>query len=103
MDWKKTDWKKVLMYSSFATGAVLFLSGRKPAGLAAAGIGLATLASRHPEKFEELWHRMPEYLDKGSQFIETAAGFLEQLKDQAEAAAEEVAESGLHIAQGGRS
>jgi hypothetical protein len=96
---EQMDWKKALMYGSFAAGAALFLSGRKPAGLAAAGIGLATLASRHPEKFEELWRRMPEYLDKGSQFVDMAADFLEQMGDQAEQAAQ----SGLRIARGGRS
>jgi hypothetical protein len=96
---EQMDWKKALMYGSFAAGAALFLSGRKPAGLAAAGIGLATLASRHPEKFEELWRRMPEYLDKGSQFVDMAADFLEQMGEQAEQAAQ----SGLRIARGGRS
>lgn len=90
------DWKKALMYGSFAAGAVLFLSGRRPAGLAAAGIGLATLASQHPEKLEELWRRMPEYLDKSSQFVDMAANFLEQVGERAE-------QAGLQIARGGRS
>ncbi|HST79258.1 MAG TPA: hypothetical protein VLN58_12290, partial [Verrucomicrobiae bacterium] len=63
------DWRKVLMYGSFAAGAVLFLTGRRPAGLAVAGIGVATLASEHPEKFEEIWHNLPEYIEKGSKFV----------------------------------
>jgi len=90
------DWKKALMYGSFAAGAVLFLSGKRPAGLAAAGIGLATLAAQHPEKLEELWDRMPEYLDKGTQFVEMAADFIEQVSEQAE-------QAGLRMASGGRS
>ena len=73
------DWKKVLMYGSFAAGAVLFLTGRRPAGMAVAGIGLATLASEHPEKFEEIWQHMPEYIDKGSKFVDMAAAFLERM------------------------
>src|SRR6185437_13036552 len=32
----KMDWKKVLMYGSFAAGAILFLTGRRPVGLAVA-------------------------------------------------------------------
>jgi len=76
------DWKKVLMYGSFAAGALLFLTGRKPAGLAVAGIGLATLASEHPEKFEELWRRMPEFIEKGGKFIDIAASFLEKIAQQ---------------------
>jgi hypothetical protein len=76
------DWKKTLMYGSFAAGAVLFLTGRRPAGLAVAGIGVATLAAEHPEKFEELWRRMPEYVDKGSKLVDIAASFLERLSEQ---------------------
>jgi hypothetical protein len=48
-------------------------------GLAIAGIGLATLASENPEKFEELWRRAPEYLEKGSKFVDVAASFLERM------------------------
>jgi hypothetical protein len=73
------DWKKVLMYGSFAAGAILILTGRRPAGLAVAGIGLATLASEHPEKFEEIWQHMPEYVEKGSKFVDMAATFLERI------------------------
>jgi hypothetical protein len=76
------DWKKVLIYSSFATGALLFLTGRRPAGVAVAGIGLATLASEHPEKFQELWRRMPEYIEKSSKMVDMAATFLERLSEQ---------------------
>lgn len=76
------DWKKVLIYGSFAAGAVLFVTGRRPAGLAVAGIGLATLASEHPEKFEELWRRAPEYIEKSGKFIDMAAAFLERLSQQ---------------------
>src|SRR6476660_387315 len=76
------DWKKALMYGSFAAGAVLFLTGRKPAGLAAAGIGVATFAAEHPEKFEELWRRMPEYIERGSRFVDMATAFLERLGEE---------------------
>ena len=76
---KEMDWKKALIYGSFAAGAALFLSGRRPAGLAVAGIGVATLASEHPEKLEELWRRMPDYIDRGSKVVDLAATFLERL------------------------
>jgi hypothetical protein len=76
------DWKKALIYGSFAAGALLFLTGRRPAGLAVAGIGLATLASENPEKFEDLWRRMPEYIEKGSKFVDMAAAFLERMGEQ---------------------
>jgi hypothetical protein len=76
------DWKKTLMVGSFAAGAILFLTGRRPAGLAVAGIGVATFAAEHPEKFEELWRRMPEYIEKGSKFVDMASGFLERLGEE---------------------
>lgn len=34
---------------------------------------------QHPEKFEEIWHRMPEYIEKGSKFVDMASGFLERI------------------------
>ncbi len=75
----RMDWRKALIYGSFAAGAMLFLSGRRPAGLIVAGIGAATLAAEHPEKFQELWERMPEYVDRGGKLIDTAAAFLERI------------------------
>jgi hypothetical protein len=79
---KKMDWKKTLIYGSFAAGAVLFLSGRRPAALAVAGIGVATLALENPEKLEELWRRMPEYVDRGGRLVDMAAAFLDRLGEQ---------------------
>jgi hypothetical protein len=78
MDWNM-DWKKALIYGSLAAGVIVFLTGRRPVGLAIAGIGLATLASENPEKFEELWRRAPEYLEKGSKFVDVAASFMERM------------------------
>lgn len=73
------DWKKALIYGSFGAGALLFLTGRRPAGLAVAGVGLATLVSEYPEKFDELWRRAPEYIEKSGRIIDIAATFLERV------------------------
>ncbi len=73
------NWKNALIFGSFAAGAFLFVTGRRPAGLVVAGIGAATLATQYPEKFEELWRRMPEYVDRGGKLIDTAATVLERL------------------------
>ena len=73
------NWKNALIYGSFAAGAFLFVTGRRPAGLVVAGIGAATLASQYPEKLEELWRRMPEYVDRSGKLIDTAATLLERL------------------------
>jgi hypothetical protein len=76
------DWKKALIYGSFGVGAVLFFTGRRPAGIAVAGIGLATFASEHPEKLEELWRRAPEYIERSGKFIDMASAFVERLSQQ---------------------
>lgn len=73
------DWKKALMYGSFAAGAVLFLTGKRPAGVALAAVGVATLAAQHPEKLEDVWRRMPEYLERSSKLVDLASTFLERL------------------------
>jgi hypothetical protein len=75
------NWKKALIYGSFAAGAALFLTGRRPAGLAVAGIGVATLAAEHPEKFAELWRRLPDYVDKSGRVVDIAANLLERLTE----------------------
>jgi hypothetical protein len=75
------DWKKALMYGSFAAGAVLFLTGKRPAGVAFAAIGVATLAAQHPEKLEDVWRRMPEYLERSSKLVDLASTFLERLSE----------------------
>ena len=75
------DWKKTLIYGSFAAGAVLFLTGRRSAGLIVAGVGVATLATEYPDKFEELWHRMPDYVDRGGRLINAAASVMERIAE----------------------
>ncbi len=76
------NWKKTLMYGSFAAGAVFFFTGRRSAGLLATGVGIATLAADNPEKFQELWRRMPEYLDKGVKLVDMATTFLDRVAEQ---------------------
>jgi len=78
------DWKKIVMYASFGCAAVLFFKGKRAASLAAAGVGLAALASEHPEKLQELWERAPEYLEKGHRLVNTAQSLIERVVEQGE-------------------
>ena len=73
------DWKKGLIFGSITAGAVLFITGRRPAGLAVAGVGVVTLIAEHPEKFQDFWERLPEYIDRGGRILDRAAGFIELL------------------------
>jgi len=45
------NWRKGLVIGSFAAGALLLIKGHRPAGIAAATVGLAILAAEYPEKF----------------------------------------------------
>jgi hypothetical protein len=76
------NWKRYVMYGSFAAAAVLLFTGRRPAGFAVAGIGLAVLAAEHPERFEEMWNRAPEYLDKGQRLVHGVSGIVDKIAEQ---------------------
>ena len=76
------NWKRALMFGSFAAAAYLIISGRRPAGFAMAGIGLATLAAEHPEKFEEVWNRAPEFLERGQKLVQGVGGIVDKIAEQ---------------------
>ena len=57
----------------------MFLTGKRPADLAVAGIGVATFTAHRPEKFEELWRRMPEHLIRAAGSWSMTSSFLERL------------------------
>ena len=63
------NWKKAVIFGGIGAGAVLFATGRRPAGLILAGIGAATLASEYPERLQQLWERAPEYMDRGNELM----------------------------------
>jgi hypothetical protein len=82
------QWKRAVMYGSFAAGAVFLFSGRKSAAAVAAGIGLATLATEYPDQFERLWDSAPEYLERGNQIMDAVGRVLDRLGHQATLEAE---------------
>ena len=72
------NWKRALIFGSLGAGALLFFTGRRPAGMIMAGVGLATLASEYPDKFEQLWERAPEYLSRGNQIVTAVSRMVER-------------------------
>jgi hypothetical protein len=82
MDWRDANWKRIAMFGAFGAGAALFLRGRRPAGIALAGVGMALLALEHPEYLENLWERAPEYLDRGSQIVAAIARIKQRLEEE---------------------
>jgi hypothetical protein len=75
------NWKRAVILGSVGAGAVLAITGRKTLGVVLAGVGLAVLASEHPEKIEEVWQRAPDYLQKGTQILDMVSGFVEQIAE----------------------
>jgi hypothetical protein len=78
------NWKRAAVAGSIGTSAILFLKGKRPAGVLLAGIGLAVLASEYPEKFRRLREDLPDYVDRGMRFLETVSRVGERLAEATE-------------------
>jgi len=76
-------WKRAVVFGSLGAGVVLLVSGKRPAGIAAATVGLALLASEYPEKFETVWEHAPEYVTRGIQIFQTLSQIAEKFAEQA--------------------
>ncbi len=78
------NWKKAVVFGSLAAGALLVATGKRPAGIAAATVGLAILASEYPERFETIWEHGPEYVSRGIQIFQTLSQIAERFAQQAQ-------------------
>ncbi|MBZ5598188.1 MAG: hypothetical protein LAN83_07685 [Acidobacteriia bacterium] len=78
------NWKRVLLAASVGASAVLFLKRKWPAGIIFAGVGLATLASEYPEEFARFRESLPEYVERGTRFVDVASRAGERLARYAE-------------------
>jgi len=78
------NWKKALVFGSIGAGAVLFMTGRRPVGIAVAAGGLAVLASEYPERFEAVWENAPEYVNRATQIFAVLSKLSERFAEEAE-------------------
>jgi len=78
------NWKRAVVAGSVGAAAVLMLKGRRPAGLLAAGVGLAVLVSEYPETFERIREEIPTYVRQGTRFLDAAMRAGAKLSDFAE-------------------
>jgi hypothetical protein len=67
------QWKQALIAASAGASVALFLQRKKTGGLLFAGVSLAAWATEHAEKIEALYERLPDYLERGSELLETAS------------------------------
>jgi hypothetical protein len=66
------NWKRAMIAGSAGAAAVLMLKGRRPAGVLAAGVGLAVLASEYPDAFTRIREEIPSYVRQGTKFLDVA-------------------------------
>jgi hypothetical protein len=78
------NWKVALIGGSAGVGTILFLKRKWTAGIILAGVGVAALASEYPEKFEEVRRRMPDFIERGNNFLEVASRVGDRLAEAAE-------------------
>jgi hypothetical protein len=64
------NWKRAVIAGSLGASAVFFLKGKKGGGVLAAGVGVAMLAAEYPEKFEQIRNDLPQYVDRGTKFLD---------------------------------
>jgi len=76
-------WKKAAIVASIGGSAILFMKKRYPAGVLAAGVGLAVLASEYPENFEKVRRAMPDYFERGMRVMEMAGRAGRRITDAA--------------------
>jgi hypothetical protein len=77
------NWKRAVIAGSAGISAIMFLQGKRAAGVLLAGVSLAVLASEYPEKFAELRRSLPEYFDRGTAFLEMASRAGERMAEAA--------------------
>ena len=77
------NWKVALVSGVAGAGTAMFLKKKWTAGIILAGVGLATLASEYPEKFEKVRRSLPDYFDRGMHLMEMASRAGRRITDAA--------------------
>ena len=81
------NWKRVLIFSSMGAGVALYVSGRRVAGTALAGVGIGGLIYENRETLAKLVEDVPQFLEKGTQVVQTIAVVGQKLMEARRAAA----------------
>ena len=83
---KRFAWKRAVIFSSLGAGVALYMSGRRAAGFALAGIGVGGLAYENREKISQIASDLPPFLEKTSKILETVIAVSQGLAEARRAA-----------------
>jgi hypothetical protein len=77
-------WKRAVVFGSLGAAGILLATGKRPAAIAAATVGLALLGAEYPETFERVWEHAPDYVTRGIQIFQTLTQIAERFAEQAQ-------------------
>ena len=78
------NWKVALVGGAAGVGTTMLLKKQWTAGIILAGIGIATIASEYPEKFADLRRSLPDFIERGNNFLEVATRVGDRLAQAAD-------------------
>lgn len=81
------SWKRALIFSSIGVGVAFYVSGRRAAGLALAGVGVGGLVYENRERLAKLASDVPQFLEKSTQIASTLAVVGQRLMEASRSAA----------------
>ena len=64
------NWKRAVVGASAGAAVLMLAKGKTTAGVVLAGVSLSMLASEYPDQFAEFRERLPEYVERGSVFLD---------------------------------
>lgn len=78
------NWKRGLLAGSAGLGMIFLLKGSKTGAMLFGGVALAALASEYPEEFRKIRSKLPDYLERGEDFLDVVTRAGERLAEVAE-------------------
>jgi hypothetical protein len=81
---RMTGWKQATVAGSLGLGLVMFLAGRRPAGMVLAGLGLAVLASEYRDPLQDFFEQAPEYIERGTRIVDALSRLADHLRQTRE-------------------
>ena len=78
------NWKRGLLAGSAGLSMIFLLKGSKTGAMLFGGVALATLASEYPEEFRKIRSKLPDYIERGTDFLDVVTRAGERLAEVAE-------------------